>query len=258
MVCAWFKLIYSLSSIISAIRVFSLRGFSQSCCAFINIPQPPIHFSPIRRKESFGLQDSSLYGIGFCLKIFQLQEATVYTLQFDGLFQRIHAVSDGIPGIMCYGWLIWQNEKVIAQGQGGYAHWKLATSNGAEYLALIAGLEALVQMKACDETILIQGDAKTIIEQMQNQALTHSPRIQQFHRQARRVCRNFKDVQWNWTPRCNNHPADRLTRQALKQIRFDSPVYFSPDVHQMIPPESQKGLQSILALSTFYSHDLMV
>jgi ribonuclease HI len=160
-------------------------------------------------------------------------------------------ISDGNPGIMCYGWLILQDGRVIAQGQGGFAHWKIATSNGAEYLALIAGLEALMGMNACDEPILIQGDAKTIIEQMQNQALTHSPRIKQFHRQARRLCRNFKDVQWNWTPRRENHPADQLTRQALKQIRFKTPIYFSPDVHQMVPLESRKGLQPILALSTF-------
>jgi len=177
----------------------------------------------------------------------------MYTLQFDGLFRRMHAEASVFSGIMCYGWIIQRDGSVIARGHGGYAHWKLATSNGAEYLALIAGLEALVNMKACEEALLIQGDAKTIIEQMQSQSLTHSPRIQQFHRQARRLCRNFKDVQWNWTPRRDNHPADKLTRQALQQIRFKEPVYFAQNVNEMVPLESRKGLQPILACSTFNS-----
>lgn len=181
----------------------------------------------------------------------------MYTLQFDGLYRRIHMDSDGYPGIMCYGWLILREERLVARGQGGFAHWKLATSNGAEYLALIAGLEALMDLKACDETILIQGDAKSIIEQMQNQSLTHSPRIQQFHRQARRLCRNFRDVQWCWTPRRDNHPADRLTREALKIIRCKTPDYFSLNAHLVVPVESRKGLQPIMALTTFENNDLL-
>jgi ribonuclease HI len=181
----------------------------------------------------------------------------MYTLQFDGLFRRIHTETSEFSGIMCYGWLIFQDERMVAQGHGGYAHWKLATSNGAEYLALIAGLEALMELKACEELILIQGDAKSIIEQMQNRSLTHSPRIEQFHRQARKLCRNFKNVQWNWTPRRDNHPADQLTRRALKQIRSSEPVYFAPNGDQMVPPESRKGLQPILCLSSFNTNDIL-
>ncbi|HEX7555046.1 MAG TPA: ribonuclease HI family protein [Leptolinea sp.] len=177
----------------------------------------------------------------------------MYTLQFDGLFRRIQTKSHGNPGIMCYGWLILRDGSLVAKGHGGYAHWKIATSNGAEYLALIAGLEALLDMNITDETILIQGDAKTIIEQMQNLVQTHSPRIKQFHRQARRLCRNLKDVQWNWTPRRENHSADRLTRRALQQIRSSEPVYFAPDVLTLIPTSSRHGLQPILHLTQYQS-----
>jgi ribonuclease HI len=180
-----------------------------------------------------------------------MENILMYTLQFDGLFRRMQVESHGNPGIMCYGWVIFRNESMVAYGHGGYAHWKIATSNGAEYLALIAGLEALVGMNINSETILIQGDAKTIIEQMQNLALTHSPRIKQFHRQARRLCRNFKNVQWCWTPRRENHSADKLTRQALKQIRTSTPIYFDPDAYCAIPLASRRGLQPILELASF-------
>jgi len=155
---------------------------------------------------------------------------------------------------MCYGWLIWCEGILVAQGHGGYAHWQLATSNGAEYLALIAGLEALIELQATDETILIQGDAKTIIEQMQSRVLTHSPRIQQFRRQARQLCRNLKDVRWDWTPRRHNQIADRLTRQAFLHIRENQPVLFSSDVQQVIPLELRRGLQPLFKTSSLQSN----
>lgn len=174
----------------------------------------------------------------------------MYTLQFDGLFHRFQLNTGSFSGIMCYGWLVTRDGDRIAQGHGGYAHWKLATSNGAEYLALIAGLEALIDLKAFDDPVLICGDAKTIIHQMQNQALIHSQRIDEFHRQARKLSRHFKDIRWMWTPRRDNHSADQLTRQALKTIRFESPLYFSPDVDRMASTESRRGLQPIVAYST--------
>ncbi|NMB57903.1 MAG: ribonuclease HI family protein [Chloroflexi bacterium] len=172
-----------------------------------------------------------------------------YILQFDGLFQRLPLEEKGYCGIMCYGWLILNDGREVRTGHGGYAHWKLATSNGAEYLALISGLQSLVDMGLCAENLIIQGDSKTTIEQMQKQALTHSPRLQQFHRQARRLCRQFNSIEWQWMPRQQNHPADRLTKQALQQIRAHQPVYFSPDIMQFISPEERKGLLPILDCS---------
>lgn len=174
----------------------------------------------------------------------------MYTLQFDGLFQRLPVEGNGYSGIMCYGWVILKRGQKVRSGLGGYAHLKLATSNGAEYLALIAGLEALMEMDACRHAVLIQGDSKTTIEQMQKQALTHSPRIQQFHRQARKLCRQFDSLEWCWTPRQQNHPADRLTRQALDHIRAGYPTLFTPEISNSLPPEFCQGLHPIFHDST--------
>jgi ribonuclease HI len=167
----------------------------------------------------------------------------MYTLQFDGLFQRLPVEGGGYSGIMCYGWVILKEGRSLRTGLGGYAHWKLATSNGAEYLGLISGLEALVEMGVHHNSVLIQGDSKTTIEQMQKQALTHSPRIQQFHRQARKLSRQFDSLEWCWTPRQQNHPADRLTRQALERIRVNHPALFTT-------VDPCPGLQSIFCDST--------
>lgn len=189
----------------------------------------------------------------FHLKIYTWS-CHLYILQFDGLFRRLPAESDEYPGIMCFGWLICRDDTFLAQGYGGFAHWKLATSNGAEYLALIAGLEALIELKATNEPVLIQGDARTIIDQMQSRVLTHSPRVQQFRRKARKLCRDLTDIHWDWTPRRNNRNADRLTRQALDFIRLHNPSYFSPDITRHFPPDSRKGLQPIYHESTLPSN----
>jgi ribonuclease HI len=169
----------------------------------------------------------------------------MYTLQFDGLFQRLPSEGRGYSGIMCYGWVILKDGRTIRTGMGGYTHYKLATSNGAEYLALISGLEALVELGIHHSPVLIQGDSKTTIEQMQKQALTHSPRIQLFHRQARKLCRQFDSLEWCWTPRQLNHPADRLTKQALDRIRTGYPTLFNADVSTELPVDVNQGLHPI-------------
>ncbi len=143
------------------------------------------------------------------------------TLQFDGLFrgapQDLHLNDDA--GVMCYGWVILRDGAVIARGHGGYTRAQDASSNVAEYLALIEGLEALLDMQAEREIILICGDAKSVIEQMQGKASVTASSIKPLYRKARKLVRNFPHLVWSWTPRRNNHTADALTRRALRQIR---------------------------------------
>ncbi len=143
------------------------------------------------------------------------------TLQFDGLFrgapQDYHLSDDA--GFMCYGWVILRDGMVIARGHGGYASSQDASSNVAEYLGLIEGIEALLDMQATNEAILICGDAKSVIEQMQGRASVTASSIKPLHRRASKLANHFARIFWNWTPRRNNHTADSLTRRALRQIR---------------------------------------
>jgi hypothetical protein len=85
---------------------------------------------------------------------------------------------------------------------------------------------------------------------MQKQALTHSPRIQQFHRQARKLSRQFDSLEWCWTPRQQNHPADRLTKQALDRIRIGYPTLFSPEISHELPGDMTRGLRPLFHDST--------
>jgi ribonuclease HI len=143
------------------------------------------------------------------------------TLQFDGLFRATSHRSSKlqhIPGLMCYGWLIFRNGVIIAHGHGSYIHHKSACSNGAEYLGLIEGLEALLDLNLEGEPVIIIGDSKSIIEQMQGFAAVNSNRVKKLFKRARSLISCFRNIEWQWSPRQYNQAADYLTRRALKQI----------------------------------------
>lgn len=142
-------------------------------------------------------------------------------LQFDGLYRGVSNnsdIGDG-AGVMCYGWVILRNRQVIARGHGGYIRGKEASSNVAEYLALIEGLEALLDIGAERQVVMISGDAKSVIDQMQGRATVSAHSIRPLYRRARKLFARFQQAQWCWTPRARNQEADALTRRALRQLR---------------------------------------
>lgn len=148
------------------------------------------------------------------------------TLRFDGLFKEVPGAPDGYKaGFMGYGWLILKRGVVIAHGHGVFAHGQVATSNTAEYLALIEGLEALLDMGMQAEKIEIIGDAKSVIEQMRGVSAVSSPQTKVLHRRADQLAQRFGRVYWSWTPRKNNRDADQLTRRAMRQITRDPKDY---------------------------------
>ena len=151
----------------------------------------------------------------------------MYTLQFDGLYRRFPTPSGTSTkaGFMCYGWLISKDGLMIARGYGGYAWQNGAGSVVAEYLAMIEGMEALLDLGIKDQPVNICGDAKTIIDQMQKLAAVISPIIKPVYKRARDLAGQFSALSWTWTPRRYNYVADWLTRHALRQIRSDQKSY---------------------------------
>lgn len=149
------------------------------------------------------------------------------TLRFDGLYRPLTQEGGTAPhaGVMCYGWVISRNGKPIARGHGGYMRRNDASSNIAEYLGLIEGLEALLDMGAEDEAVEIIGDARSVIDQMVGRAAVNSASTRPLYRRAQRLASRFRRLLWTWTPRRKNHAADQLTRRAMKQIRANTRQY---------------------------------
>lgn len=148
-------------------------------------------------------------------------------LEFDGLFREApqeHRMGDN-AGFLCYGWVIVRNHTIIARGHGGYVRGKQASSNVAEYLGLIEGLSALLDMGAQDELVLIRGDAQSVIDQMRGFATVNAESIRPLYKRACKLAGKFKRTNWNWAPRRFNVEADKLTRRALQQLHTNFQQY---------------------------------
>lgn len=157
-------------------------------------------------------------------------------------------------GVMCYGWLIYRNGSLVARGHGGFARREEASSNIAEYLALIEGLEALLDMGCEHEPVEIIGDARSVIDQMTGRAAVNSSSTRPLYKRAQYLSRHFPRLVWTWTPRRKNHAADLLTRRAMKQIRSD-PDRYRAAIQRVetpsLPRRLHKHLFSLLDLRVF-------
>jgi ribonuclease HI len=147
----------------------------------------------------------------------------MYELCFDGLFRS----TKGVPqaGFMCIGWAIFEWGSPVAQGYGVTARGMDATSNIAEYLALIDGLQAFADMKPRRKPLRVVGDARVVISQMTGASRVNAKRVKPLFREARRLSERLSPVDWVWVPRRQNKYADRLTRRALRELLAD-PVEF--------------------------------
>ena len=147
----------------------------------------------------------------------------MYVLRFDGSFRCVGKTTNS--GIMCLGWLIEKGPRRVAHGYGVVARCKHATSIVAEYLALIDGLQALIDMAVKREPVCVIGDSKSVIHQMQGLANVSSDQLITIHRRAHRKARKLNIIAFEWVPRAENKAADMLTRRALREFYADSQSY---------------------------------
>ena len=143
----------------------------------------------------------------------------MYELWFDGLFRGTRAAHKA--GLMCFGWLILRDGQQIAKGYGIAARGMNATSNIAEYLGLIDGLEALVDIGVDYEPVWVIGDSKVVINQMQGFSRINARQVVPLHHRACCLAQLLHVADWKWVPRRFNKAADRLTRLALREFRSD-------------------------------------
>lgn len=147
----------------------------------------------------------------------------MYKLQFDGMFRKIddRRGSGTKAGLMGYGWLIYKNGLLTARGHGVYAREVDAGSLIAEYLALIEGLESLLDLGVRHEPVTVFGDAKSIIDQMDGKSAVNAPSVRPLYQRTCKLTDKFSNISWEWTPRRENRDADWLTRLAMRQVKAD-------------------------------------
>jgi len=155
----------------------------------------------------------------------------MYILQFDGMLRSGNENWPTQIGLLGYGWLIKRNNMEVAHGHGIFVHNCMAGSNVAEYLALIEGLEALVDLRIRNAGVEIRGDAKCVIDQMIGAASVSSPLTLALYRRTRKLTRHFTSLTWTWVPRRENRQADSLSRRSFRYISYAS--YLDQEINQL-------------------------
>ena len=92
----------------------------------------------------------------------------------------------------------------------------VATNNVAEYIALIAGLQAAIEIDSSAE-IAVRMDSKLVIEQMSGGWKIKHPDMIALGQQVQELVRG-KKVTWQWIPREKNFRADALANKAMDDL----------------------------------------
>ncbi|MEY4320122.1 MAG: hypothetical protein RLZZ471_63 [Actinomycetota bacterium] len=97
----------------------------------------------------------------------------------------------------------------------------MATNNVAEYVALIAGLQAALEINP-EAQVLVRMDSKLVIEQMSGGWKIKHPDMISLGAQVQDLVTG-KSVTWQWIPREQNTLADALANKAMDEMAdYDS------------------------------------
>lgn len=97
----------------------------------------------------------------------------------------------------------------------------IATNNVAEYVALLAGLQAAIEVDP-EAQILVRMDSKLVIEQMSGSWKIKHPDMIALGAQVQEIARG-REVTWQWIPREQNTLADALANKAMDELAdYDS------------------------------------
>jgi ribonuclease HI len=140
-----------------------------------------------------------------------------YTVYFDGLCEPKNP-----GGVATYGLVVKHDGKTIHQDAGlAYAKpWtNEASNNVAEYSAIIHGLEWLKKNNLQAAPILLRGDSRLIVNQLNRTFKVKAKRILELHAKATQLLSEFRNARLEWVDRSQNKEADLLSRVAYHRFR---------------------------------------
>jgi ribonuclease HI len=130
------------------------------------------------------------------------------TANIDGLAEPRN------PGTGTYGYVIYENERKLAEGEGlaGYE----VTNNYAEYTALVEVLRKLIELKKRGD-VVIRSDSQLLVAQMSKKWEAKRGGYLRKFKEARDLLGEFGSVRFEWIPREQNQEADLLSRIAYER-----------------------------------------
>jgi ribonuclease HI len=143
-----------------------------------------------------------------------------YVAYFDGLCEPINP-----GGVATFGVVVKKSGKTVFE-QSGLAFAKPwtdeASNNVAEYSAAIHALEWLKSNGLQNETAVLRGDSRLIINQLKGGYKVKAKRIIELHRRASKLVAEFTRLKLEWVDRSRNSEADGLSRLAYRRFRSES------------------------------------
>lgn len=121
-----------------------------------------------------------------------------------------------------YGVYISENDKCIKEISGFIEKSQEVSNNVAEYLALVKALEWLRENNLNEKLILIKGDSKLVINQMNNVWKIRFGLYKNYAMKARKLLSYFSNTYFKWIPRDDNWRADELSKAELhkRKVQF--------------------------------------
>ena len=97
-----------------------------------------------------------------------------------------------------------------------------STNNIAEYTAIIRALEWLLANNYENESIIIKGDSRLVINHINGDFKVKAPTIIPLYHIAMSLIFKFNNIQFEWIPREQNKQADRLSNYAYRKVITDN------------------------------------
>jgi len=120
------------------------------------------------------------------------------------------------PGTGTFGYVIYQSEKKLIEGQGlaGYS----VTNNFAEYVALVEALKKLRELRI-EGDVTVRSDSQLLVGQMSKGWAVKGGGYLEKLKEARDLLKEFGSITFEWVPREKNQEADLLSRIAYEKFK---------------------------------------
>ena len=120
-------------------------------------------------------------------------------------------------GHMGIGAVIFENGKSVFEYSKHIPASKQNSNNVAEYLAVHAVLDWLIQQELTNEEILVRGDSKLSMMQCAGEWNINKGIYVSLAHEARRKITPFSNIRFEWVPREMNENADNLSKTPMMQ-----------------------------------------
>lgn len=134
----------------------------------------------------------------------------IYTAYCDGSIEGGHGVG---------GWVLKQEDFILASGCVDLGISAEVTNNCAEYAGVIGALE-WVSTHAPKKDLLIHSDSQLVINQMSGNWACNSPLLKKLRAVALEKSSKINSVEYIWIPREQNSLADQVSRSLYKGQSF--------------------------------------